>query len=91
MFVAGQYALLFSGNEDVPIAYYGESNTGKLKRVYREGLLIVMVVSCNVYAGISCTTTLLIRTSGLSWKATKANPIFQKLKNKRFNQTAILL
>lgn len=26
------------GNEDVPIAYYGESNTGKLKRVYREGL-----------------------------------------------------
>ncbi|MEP3350430.1 MAG: glutamate--cysteine ligase [Marinomonas sp.] len=27
-----------SGNEDVPIAYYGESNTGKLKRVYREGL-----------------------------------------------------
>lgn len=25
-------------NEDVPIAYYGESNTGKLKRVYREGL-----------------------------------------------------
>ncbi|MCW8356772.1 MULTISPECIES: glutamate--cysteine ligase [Marinomonas] len=27
-----------AGNEDVPIAYYGESNTGKLKRVYREGL-----------------------------------------------------
>ena len=27
-----------SGNEDVPIADYGESNTGKLKRVYREGL-----------------------------------------------------
>lgn len=26
------------GNQDVPIAYYGESNTGKLKRVYREGL-----------------------------------------------------
>lgn len=25
-------------NHDVPIAYYGESNTGKLKRVYREGL-----------------------------------------------------
>ena len=25
-------------NADVPIAYYGESNTGKLKRVYREGL-----------------------------------------------------
>ncbi|REG82681.1 glutamate--cysteine ligase [Marinomonas pollencensis] len=25
-------------NEDVPIAYFGESNTGKLKRVYREGL-----------------------------------------------------
>ncbi|MCB5161232.1 glutamate--cysteine ligase [Marinomonas algarum] len=25
-------------NSDVPIAYYGESNTGKLKRVYREGL-----------------------------------------------------
>ncbi len=27
-----------SNNEDVPIADYGESNTGKLKRVYREGL-----------------------------------------------------
>ena len=27
-----------AGNDDVPIAYYGESNTGKLKRVYREGL-----------------------------------------------------
>ena len=27
-----------SGNDDVPIADYGESNTGKLKRVYREGL-----------------------------------------------------
>ncbi|MDB4837570.1 glutamate--cysteine ligase [Marinomonas sp.] len=27
-----------AGNEDVPIAYFGESNTGKLKRVYREGL-----------------------------------------------------
>ncbi|NLQ18740.1 glutamate--cysteine ligase [Marinomonas sp. M1K-6] len=27
-----------ANNEDVPIAYYGESNTGKLKRVYREGL-----------------------------------------------------
>lgn len=26
------------GNDDVPIAYFGESNTGKLKRVYREGL-----------------------------------------------------
>ncbi|MBJ7555743.1 glutamate--cysteine ligase [Marinomonas spartinae] len=26
------------GNEDVPIAYFGESNTGKLKRIYREGL-----------------------------------------------------
>lgn len=26
------------GNQDVPIANYGESNTGKLKRVYREGL-----------------------------------------------------
>jgi glutamate--cysteine ligase len=25
-------------NEDVPIAYFGESNTGKLKRTYREGL-----------------------------------------------------
>ena len=25
-------------NDDVPIAYFGESNTGKLKRVYREGL-----------------------------------------------------
>jgi glutamate--cysteine ligase len=27
-----------SNNDDVPIAYYGESNTGKLKQVYREGL-----------------------------------------------------
>ena len=27
-----------NGNDDVPIAYYGESNTGKLKRTYREGL-----------------------------------------------------
>ena len=26
------------GNNDVPIAYFGESNTGKLKYVYREGL-----------------------------------------------------
>lgn len=26
------------GNEDVPIAYYGESNVGTLKRVYRNGL-----------------------------------------------------
>ncbi|MBJ7537836.1 glutamate--cysteine ligase [Marinomonas transparens] len=25
-------------NDDVPIAYFGESNTGKLKQVYREGL-----------------------------------------------------
>ncbi|ADZ89880.1 glutamate--cysteine ligase [Marinomonas mediterranea] len=27
-----------SDNSEVPIAYFGESNTGKLKRVYREGL-----------------------------------------------------
>ncbi|MEO9275054.1 glutamate--cysteine ligase [Marinomonas sp. 5E14-1] len=27
-----------NGNEDVPIADYGESNTGQLKRIYREGL-----------------------------------------------------
>lgn len=27
-----------TNNDEVPIAYYGESNTGKLKRVYREGL-----------------------------------------------------
>ncbi len=27
-----------NGNEDVPIAYYGSSNSGQLKHIYRKGL-----------------------------------------------------
>lgn len=34
----GSMPCALSSNEEVPIAYYGESNSGKLKRVYREGL-----------------------------------------------------
>ncbi|RUM56102.1 MAG: glutamate--cysteine ligase, partial [Marinomonas sp.] len=34
----GSMPCALSSNAEVPIAYYGESNSGKLKRVYREGL-----------------------------------------------------
>lgn len=34
----GSMPCALSSNEEVPIAYYGESNSGKLKRIYREGL-----------------------------------------------------
>lgn len=34
----GSMPCALESNAEVPIAYYGESNSGKLKRVYREGL-----------------------------------------------------
>lgn len=34
----GSMPCALSSNEEVPIAYFGESNSGKLKRIYREGL-----------------------------------------------------
>ena len=34
----GSMPCQLDNNDEVPIAYYGESNSGKLKRIYREGL-----------------------------------------------------
>ncbi|MBM6552240.1 glutamate--cysteine ligase [Marinomonas ostreistagni] len=34
----GSMPCQLDSNDEVPIAYYGESNSGKLKRIYREGL-----------------------------------------------------
>ena len=44
------------GESDIPIAHYGSSNIGTMKRVYRNGLGLAMAEPCRLLQGFTTTS-----------------------------------